>query len=139
MNIRELLSLVQTTFADAVAWLVDLSCKFGIAPKCVYTDWKELTVGQAALVAFLAFAIVRLILDKWAIRKFLAFCAAAIAGLAIMTSEIYLIDHFSLKAPESLSWFPISLIGLLLCALIPFFVASIVHGFAFNRLSTTPK
>ena len=139
MIIRELLSLVQATFADAGAWLADLSCKFGIAPKCVYTDWKELTVGQAALVAFLAFAVVRLLLDKWAIRKFLAFCAAAIAGLAIMTSEIYLIDHFFLKVPESLSWFPSNLICLLLCALIPFFVASFVHGFAFNRLSNTPK
>ena len=139
MIVRELLSQEQTTFADAGAWLVDLSCKFGLAPNCVYTDWNDLTVGQAALVAFLAFAIVRLILDKWAIRKFLAFCVALIAGVAIALGEIYLVDHFPLKVPESLPRLPINFLGLLFFALIPFFVASLVHRVAFNRLSAAPR
>lgn len=139
MIIRELLSQIQTTFADAGAWFIDLACKFGIAPKCVYTDWRELTVGQAALMTFIAFAIVRLILDKWAIRKFLAFCVASIAGLAVASGEIYLVDHFSFKAPESVSWFPVNLVVILLCGLIPFFVASLVHRVAFNRLMTAPR
>ena len=139
MLVRELLSQIQGTFADSGAWLVDLSCKFGLAPSCVYTDWKDLTVGQAALVAFLAFAIVRLMLDKWAIRKFLAFCAALIAGLAVVFGEIYFVDHFPLKVPESLPLLPINLFGLLLFALIPFFVACLVHRAAFNRLSTAPR
>ena len=139
MLVRELSSQIQGTFTDVGVWLVDLSCKFGLTPSCVYTDWRDLTVGQAALVAFLAFAIVRLILDKWAIRKFLAFCVALIAGLAVAFGEIYLVDHFPLKVPESLPRLPINLLGLLLCALIPFFIASIVHRLAFNRLSTVPK
>ena len=139
MIVKELLSQMQTTFGDAGTWFIDLSCKFGIAPKCVYTDWRELTVGQAALVVFIAFAIVRLILDKWAIRKFLAFCVASIAGLAVMSGEIYLVDHFSFKVPESVSWFPVNLVVFLLCGLIPFFVASLVHRLAFHRLSTTPR
>jgi hypothetical protein len=139
MIVRELLVQAQTTFGDAGAWLVNLSCKFGLAPSCVYTDWKDLTVGQATLVAFLAFAIVRLILDKWAIRKFIAFCLALIAWLTIVIGETYLVDHLPFKVPESLPRLPINLLGLLAFILIPFFVASLVHRFALNRLSTAPK
>ena len=139
MLVRELLSQIQGTFADAGAWFMDLACKFGLTTGCVYTDWKDLTVGQAGLITFLAFAIVRLILDKWAIQKFLAFCAALIAGLAVAFGEIYLVDHFPFKLPESLPRLPINLFGVLLFALIPFFVACLVHRFTFNRLSTTPR
>ena len=139
MLVREALFQIQMTFADTGAWFFDLSCKFGLAPSCVYTNWKDLTVGQAALVAFLAFAIVRLILDKWAIRKFLAFCAALIAGLAVAFGEIYLVDHFPFKFPESLPRLPINLFGVLLFALIPFFVACLVHRFTFNKLNTSPR
>lgn len=94
MIIREGLSQLQTTFADAGSWLIDLSCKFGLGPDCIYTDWKELSVGQAAFVLSLAFAIVRLIVDGLVIRKFLAFCAAMISGTVLMLGEIYLVDHF---------------------------------------------
>ena len=127
------------TFADAGAWFMDLSCKFGLAPKCAYSDWKELSVGQAILVAFLAFAIVRLILDKWAIRKFLAFCVALMAWLTIVVGETYLEDHFPFKVPDNLPSLPINLLSLLAFTLIPFFVSSFVHRLAFNRLSTAPK
>ena len=139
MVIRELLSQMQATFADAGTWLMDLSCKFGLGPKCVYTDWKELSVGQAALVGFLSFAIVRLILDRLAIRKFLAFCAALISGLAILLGEIYLVDNFSFKIPDSLPVLPINLWFLLFCALMPFFLGSLVHRLVLNRLMTTPR
>ena len=139
MVIRELLSQVQATFADAGAWFMDLPCKFGLAPKCVYSDWKDLSVGQAAFVLFLSFAIVRLILDKWAIRKFLAFSVALMAWLIMVVGETYLVDHFPFKAPDNLPSLPINLLGLLFFTLIPFFVASIVHRLAFNRLSTAPK
>jgi len=139
MVIRELLSQMQATFADAGTWLMDLSCKFGLGPKCVYTDWKELSVGQAALVGFLSFAIVRLILDRLAIRKFLAFCAALIAGVAILLGEIYLVDNFPFKIPDSLPALPIKLLCLLICALVPFFLASYVHRSVLNKLMTAPR
>ena len=139
MVIQELLSQIQTTFADTGAWFMDLSCKFGLAPKCVYTDWKELLVGQAAFIGFLAFAIVRLILDRLAVRKFLAFCAALISGMAILLSEIYLLDNFPFKIPDSLPALPINLISLLLSALIPFITASLVHRFVFNKLTHAPR
>ena len=139
MVIRELLSQMQATFADAGMWLMDLSCKFGLGPKCVYTDWKELSVGQAALVGFLAFAIVRLIVDRLAVRKFFAFCAASISGLAILFAEIYLVDNFAFKVPDNLPVLPINLLSLLLCTLIPFFVASFVHRLVLNKLMTAPR
>lgn len=139
MVIRELLSQIQTTFADAGAWFMDLSCKFGLAPKCVYTDWKDLSVGQAAFVLFLSFAIVRLILDRLAIRKFLAFCAAFVSGAIILFGEIYLLDNFAFKIPDSLPALPFNLMSLLSCALIPFFIASSIHRFVLTRLTHVPK
>lgn len=139
MIVRELLSQIQMTFADAGAWFMDLSCKFGVAPSCVYTDWKDLSVGQAALIGFLSFAIVRLILDRLAIRKFLAFCAAFISGLAILFAEIYLVDNFPLKIPDSLPALPTNLTLLLLGTLLPFFIASLVHRFVFTRLTHAPR
>jgi hypothetical protein len=139
MVIRELLSQVQATFADAGAWFMDLSCKFGLAPKCVYTDWKDLSVGQAAFVLFLSFAIVRLILDRLAIRKFLSFCAALISGIAITFGEIYLLDNFPFKIPDSLPALPTNLTLLLLGTLLPFFIASLVHRFVFTRLTHAPR
>jgi len=139
MVIRELLSQVQATFADAGAWFMDLSCKFGLAPKCVYTDWKDLSVGQAAFVLFLSFAIVRLILDRLAIRKFLAFCAAFISGAIILFGEIFLLDNFPFKIPDSLPALPTNLTLLLLGTLLPFFIASLVHRFVFTRLTHAPR
>ena len=139
MIVRELLSQIQTTFADAGAWFMDLSCKFGLAPKCVYTDWKELSVGQAAFVGFLAFAIVRLILDRLAMRKFLAFCAALISWAVILFGEVYLVDNFPFKIPDSLPALPTNLTLLLLGTLLPFFIASLVHRFVFTRLTHAPR
>ena len=139
MIVRELLSQIQISFADAGAWFMDLSCKFGLAPKCVYTDWKELSVGQAAFVGFLAFAIVRLILDRLAMRKFLAFCAALISWAVILFGEVYLVDNFPFKIPDSLPALPTNLTLLLLGTLLPFFIASLVHRFVFTRLTHAPR
>jgi len=127
------------TFADTGAWFMDLSCKFGLAPKCVYIDWKELSVGQAAFVGFLAFAIVRLILDRLAMRKFLAFCAALISWAVILFGEVYLVDNFPFKIPDSLPALPTNLTLLLLGTLLPFFIASLVHRFVFTRLTHAPR
>ena len=139
MIIREALSQLQTTFADAGSWLIDLSCKFGLGPDCIYTDWKELSVGQAAFVLSLAFAIVRLIVDGLVIRKFLAFCAAMISGTVLMLGEIYLVDHFPFNLPDNVPALPINLIIVLLCAVTPFFAASFIYRFVFNRLINAPK
>jgi len=139
MIVRELLSQIQMTFADTGAWFMDLSCKFGLTPKCVYSDWKDLSVGQAALVGLLAFAIVRLILDRLAIRKFLAFCATVISGVVILSGEIYLLDNFPFKIPDSLPASPTNLTLLLLGTLLPFFIASLVHRFVFTRLTHAPR
>ena len=127
------------TFADAGAWFIDLSCKFGLASNCIYTDWKELTVGEATFVLFLGFAIVRLIIDRLAVRKFIAFCAALISGTVLMFGEIYLVDHLPFKLPDNVPALPINLISVFLCALIPFFAASFVYGFVFIRLTIAPK
>jgi hypothetical protein len=113
-----------TEHADAGAWFADLFCKFGLSPTCVYSDWKEITVGQAGLIAFLGLSVVRLILDKWAVRKFLAFCARLFAGGGLLIAEIYLVDYIPAKLPGFLLAFPFNLVWLFLCALLPFFTAS---------------
>ena len=138
MTVKELLSQLQSTFADAGAWFGDFSCKFGLSPTCVYSDWKVLTVGQAGLIAFLGFAVVRLILDKWAVRKFLSFCAALVAGGGFLIAEIYLVDYIPAKLPGLLLAFPVNLVWLFLCVILPFFAASLVGRFVFLRLTRLP-
>ena len=80
--------------------------------------------GQAGLIAFLGLSVVRLILDKWAVRKFLAFCARLFAGGGLLIAEIYLVDYIPAKLPGFLLAFPFNLVWLFLCALLPFFTAS---------------
>jgi len=138
MTVKELLSQIQSTFANAGTWFAELACKLGLSSNCVYQDWKDLTVGQAGLIAFLGFAVVRLILDKWAVRKFLAFCAALVAGGGFLIVEIYLVDYIPAKVPGFLLAFPFNLIWLFLCALLPFFAASWVGRSVLIRLTRIP-
>lgn len=135
MTIRELLLQLQTTFADAGAWFADLSCKFGIGTDCVYSDWKDLTVGQAAFVSVIAFAGVRLLLDKLAVRKFLAFFVSLFVGIGLLTGEIYLVELAPVPMPGYLSAFPINVIIVFLCVVMPFLVGSLAHTFVFNRFT----
>ena len=135
MTVKELLSQLQNTFADAGAWFAELACKLGLSSNCVYQDWKDLTVGQAGLIAFLGFAVVSLVLDKWAVRKFLAFCAALVAGGGFFVAETFLVDYIPAKLPGFLLAFPLNLVWLFLCALIPFFVASLVGRSVLIRLT----
>jgi len=138
MTVKELLSQLHSTFADAGAWFAELSCKLGLSSNCVYQDWKELTVGQAGLIAFLGFSVVRLILDKWAVRKFLAFCAALVAGGGFLIAEIYLVDYIHAKLPGFLLTFPLKLVWLFLCTLLPIFAASLVARSVLIRLTRIP-
>jgi hypothetical protein len=138
MTVKELLSQLQNTFADAGAWFAELACKLGLSSNCVYQDWKDLTVGQAGLIAFLGFAVVSLVLDKWAVRKFLAFCAALVAGGAFLIAEIYLVDYIPASLPGVLLAFPFNLVWLFLCALLPFFAASLVGRSVLIRLTRIP-
>ena len=138
MTVKELLSQIQSTFANAGTWFAELACKLGLSSNCVYQDWRDLTVGQAGLIAFLGFAVVRLILDNWALRKFLAFCAALVAGGGFLIAEIYLVDYIPAKLPGLLLAFPFNLAWLFLCVLLLFFVASLVWRFVLLRLTRIP-
>ena len=137
MTMRELLSQLQTTFADAGAWFSDLSCKFGLSPNCVYSDWKELTIGQAAFVSLIAYGGVRLLLDKLAMRKFLAFFVSLAIGIGFVIGEIYLLELAPALMPGYVSTFPINVIFVFLCIVAPFLVAGLTHTFVFNRLIRT--
>jgi len=137
MTMRELLSQLQTTFADAGAWFSDLSCKFGLSPNCVYSDWKELTIGQAAFVSLIAYGGVRLLLDKLAMRKFLAFFVSLAIGIGFVIGEIYLVELAPAPMPGYVSTFPINVIFVFLCIVAPFLVAGLTHTFVFNRLIRT--
>jgi hypothetical protein len=137
MTMRELLSQLQTTFADAGAWFSDLSCKFGLSPNCVYTDWKELTIGQAAFVSLIAYGGVRLLLDKLALRKFLAFFVSLTIGVGFVIGEIYLVELAPAPMQLYVSAFPINVIFVFLCIVVPFLVAGLTHTFVFNRLIRT--
>ena len=137
MTMRELLSQLQTTFADAGAWFSDLSCKFGLSPNCVYSDWKELTIGQAAFVSLIAYGGVRFLLDKLAMRKFLAFFVSLVIGIGFVIGEIYLVELAPAPMPDYVSAFPINVIFVFLCIVVPFLVASLTHTFVFNRLIRT--
>ena len=137
MTMRELLSQLQTTFADAGAWFSDLSCKFGLSPNCVYSDWKELTIGQAAFVSLIAYGGVRLLLDKLALRKFLAFFVSLAIWLGFVIGEIYLVELSPAPIPGYVSVFPINVIFVFLCIVAPFLVAGLTHTFVFNRLIRT--
>ena len=86
----------------------------------------------------MGFAVVSLVLDKWAVRKFLAFCAALVAGVGFLVAEIYLVDYIPAKMPGFLLAFPFNLVWLFLCALIPFFVASLVGRSVLLRLTRIP-
>ena len=135
MTIRELLSQMQTTFADAGVWLADLSCKFGLSPNCVYSDWKELTIGQAAFVSLIAYVGVRLLLDKLAVRKFLAFFVSLAIGVGFVIGEIYLVELAPAPMPGYVSAFPFNVIFVFLCIVAPFLAAGLTHTFVFNRLT----
>ena len=135
MTIRELLSQMQTTFADAGVWFADLSCKFGLSPNCVYSDWKELTIGQAVFVSLIAFAGVRLFLDRLAVRKFLAFFVSLAIGVGFVIGEIYLVELAPAPMPGYVSAFPINVIVVFLCIVMPFLVAGLTHTFVLNRLT----
>jgi hypothetical protein len=135
MTIRELLSQMQTTFADAGVWFADLSCRFGLSPNCVYSDWKELTIGQAAFVSLIAYAGVRLLLDKLALRKFLAFFVSLAIGAGFVIGEIYLVELAPAPMPGYVSAFPINVIFVFLCIVMPFLVAGLTHTFVLNRLT----
>jgi len=137
MTMRERLSQLQTTFADAGAWFSDLSCKFGLSPNCVYTDWKELTIGQAAFVSLIAYGGVRLLLDKLAMRKFLAFFVSLAIGVGFVVGEIYLVELAPAPMPGYVSAFPINVIFVFLCIVVPFLVAGLTHTFVLNRLIRT--
>jgi hypothetical protein len=135
MTIRELLSQMQTTFADAGVWFADLSCKFGLSPNCVYSDWKELTIGQAVFVSLIAYAGVRLFLDRLAVRKFLAFFVSLAIGVGFVIGEIYLVELAPAPMPGYVSAFPINVIFVFLCIVMPFLVAGLTHTFVLNRLT----
>ncbi len=137
MTMRELLSQLQTTFADAGTWFSDLSCKFGLSPNCVYADWKELTIGQAAFVSLIAYGGVRLLLDKLAMRKFLAFFVSLAIWLGFVIGEIYLVELAPAPMPGYVSAFPNNVIFVFLCIVAPFLVAGLTHTFVFNRLIRT--
>ena len=135
MTIRDLLSQMQTTFADAGVWFADLSCKFGLSPNCVYSDWKELTIGQAVFVSLIAYAGVRLFLDRLAVRKFLAFFVSLAIGVGFVIGEIYLVELAPAPMPGYVSTFPIIVIFVFLCIVMPFLVAGLTHTFVLNRLT----
>ena len=135
MTMRELLLQLQTTFADAGAWFADLSCKFGIGTNCVYSDWKDLTVGQAAFVSVIAYGGVRLLLDKLAMRKFLAFFVSLAIWLGFVIGEIYLVELAPAPMPGYVSAFPNNVIFVFLCIVAPFLVAGLTHTFVFNRFT----
>ena len=135
MTIRELLSQMQTTFADAGVWFADLSCRFGLSPNCVYSDWKELTIGQAAFVSLIAYAAVRLFLDRLAVRKFLAFFVSLAIGVGFVIGEIYLVELAPAPMPGYVSAFPINVIFVFLCIVMPFLVAGLTHTFVLTRLT----
>jgi len=69
----------------------------------------------------------------------LAFCPALISGAVILFGEIYLLDNFPFKIPDSLPTLPTNLIMVLLGILFPFFIASLVHRFVFTRLTHAPR
>jgi hypothetical protein len=77
--------------------------------------------------------------DGLVIRKFLALCAAMISGSVLMLGEIYLVDYFPFQLPDNVPALPINLIIVLLCAVTPFFAASFIYRFVFNRLINAPK
>ena len=135
MTIRDLLSQMQTTFADAGVWFADLSCKFGLSPNCVYSDWKELTIGQAVFVSLIAYAGVRLFLDRLAVRKFLAFFVSLAIGVGFVIGEIYLVELAPAPMPGYVSAFPFNVIFVFLCIVAPFLAAGLTHTFVFNRLT----
>ncbi len=112
MTINELFNTVsgeiQTYFLLIVMWLYDLSCKLGAAKGCSYHDWKELTIGQVALVAFIFYSIVaggyeqvRLAYEKTTIGEVAGF----LAGIATAALEIDFADHATAKLTEAVPIF----------------------------------
>ena len=62
---------------------------------------------------------------------------AAHIGVGFVIGEIYLVELAPAPMPGYVSAFPINVIFVFLCIVVPFLVAGLTHTFVFNRLTRT--
>jgi hypothetical protein len=139
ITIRDLLEAVSAIPQLLFDWFGDLFCKVGLGVECSIYNWSELTLGQAALIGFLIWAIS---VSVWkdllakngksvAIAKLISVPAGVFVFGALVVTEIYILSGMGKGIGEYVPYFVIEIgiyiILILAPVLVGIFVCDRLH------------
>ncbi len=138
MTLRDLSDSIGATLREFGAWLTDLACKVGVNPRgqCYSNDWRDLTLGQTALILFciyLGFQILYQKAQEMGAEKFRIHLKATLFAVVAFPItawiELKAADDPRFDIVSQVPFFPFGLLLVFFFILLPVIISGLVYGF----------